>query len=104
MKSRILAALGVASVLALGLVAVGCGSSNNDSSSSTSSTAELTATPDINVAADSKVAAEVPADVKSSGTLTVAADATYPPDEFFGKSDSKTVIGMDADLAKALGQ
>jgi polar amino acid transport system substrate-binding protein len=33
--------------------------------------------------------------------LTVAADATYPPDEFIA-SDGKTVIGMDADLAKAL--
>ena len=37
---------------------------------------------------------------RSSGELTVAADATYPPDEFIA-SDGKTVIGMDADLAKA---
>ena len=33
--------------------------------------------------------------------LTVAADATYAPDEFIA-SDGKTVIGMDADLAKAI--
>jgi polar amino acid transport system substrate-binding protein len=33
--------------------------------------------------------------------LTVAADASYAPDEFFA-SDGHTVIGMDADLAKAL--
>jgi polar amino acid transport system substrate-binding protein len=31
----------------------------------------------------------------------VAADASYAPDEFFA-SDGKTVIGMDADLSKAL--
>ncbi|MGA8927328.1 MAG: ABC transporter substrate-binding protein, partial [Solirubrobacterales bacterium] len=32
-----------------------------------------------------------------------AADATYPPDEFIA-SDGKTVIGMDADLAKAIAE
>ncbi|HEU5428475.1 MAG TPA: ABC transporter substrate-binding protein [Actinocrinis sp.] len=45
----------------------------------------------------------VPADVKSKGTLIVAADASYAPNEFFA-SDGKTIIGMDADLAQALGQ
>ncbi|HYY07413.1 MAG TPA: ABC transporter substrate-binding protein, partial [Actinomycetota bacterium] len=44
-----------------------------------------------------------PSDVKSKGTLTVAADATYPPNEFFA-ANGKTIIGMDADLAKALAQ
>ena len=43
----------------------------------------------------------VPAAIKSKGTLTVAADASYAPDEFFA-SDGHTVIGMDADLSKAL--
>jgi polar amino acid transport system substrate-binding protein len=52
---------------------------------------------------DSKVAAEVPSAVKSKGTLLVAADATYAPNEFVG-SDGHTVIGMDADLAQALGK
>ena len=33
----------------------------------------------------------------------MAADATYPPDEFIA-SDGKTVIGMDADLAKAIAE
>jgi polar amino acid transport system substrate-binding protein len=45
----------------------------------------------------------VPADVKSKGTLIVAADASYAPNEFFD-TDGKTIIGMDADLAKAIGQ
>jgi polar amino acid transport system substrate-binding protein len=47
------------------------------------------------------VAAKVPAAVKSKGTLVVAADASYAPNEFIG-DDGKTVEGMDADLAKAL--
>jgi len=45
----------------------------------------------------------VPAAVKAKGTLIVAADASYAPNEFFDK-DGKTIIGTDADLAKALGQ
>ena len=45
----------------------------------------------------------VPAAVKSAGTLTVAADASYAPDEFIG-SNGKTVVGMDADLSAALAK
>jgi polar amino acid transport system substrate-binding protein len=84
--------------LSLGLVVLalaGCGSSNSSSTSSTSSAASTTP------GTDSKVAALVPAAVKSSGTLSVAADASYAPNEFVG-SNGKTVEGMDADLAKAL--
>jgi polar amino acid transport system substrate-binding protein len=81
-------------------VAAGCGGGdNNESSTSTS----LTATPGINLQPDQSIVAQLPSDVKSSGELTVAADATYPPDEFIA-SDGKTVIGMDADLAKAIAQ
>jgi polar amino acid transport system substrate-binding protein len=47
------------------------------------------------------VVAKVPAAIKSKGTLTVAADASYAPNEFIGP-DGKTVVGMDADLSKAL--
>ncbi|MDP9102105.1 MAG: ABC transporter substrate-binding protein [Actinomycetota bacterium] len=45
---------------------------------------------------------QVPAAIRAKGTLTVAADASYAPNEFFA-ADGKTVKGMDADLAKALG-
>ncbi len=78
-----------------------CGSSNSPSTSSTKSTTAQTpqsGTP----AMSESVAKLVPASVKSKGTLTVAADASYAPDEFVGP-DGHTVIGMDADLAKALG-
>jgi polar amino acid transport system substrate-binding protein len=52
--------------------------------------------------ADSKAQALLPSSIKSSGTLKVAADAAYAPNEFLA-TNGKTVIGMDADLAKALG-
>src|SRR5689334_12091905 len=84
--------------LTLGLAAhalAGCGSSNSPSTTATSSAASTTS------GTASKVAALVPAAVKSSGTLSVAADASYAPNEFVG-SDGKAVEGMDADLAKAL--
>ncbi|MGH2973233.1 MAG: ABC transporter substrate-binding protein [Gaiellaceae bacterium] len=49
-----------------------------------------------------KIAAEVPKAIASKGTLTVASDATYAPMEFVAKN-GKTVVGVDADLAAAIG-
>jgi polar amino acid transport system substrate-binding protein len=94
----VVALIGALATVAL---AAGCGSSDDDSSTTTS--ASLTATPDINVPVDKAVAAQVPSAIKSSGTLTVAADATYAPNEFIAENGS-TVIGMDADVAKAIAQ
>ena len=86
-------------------VIVGCGSSNSSSSTTTSSSAAAPSSTSSTTAAssggNSAVAALVPAAIKSKGTLTVAADATYAPNEFIA-SDGHTVIGMDADLMKAL--
>ena len=96
-RTRLALALVVAFVTAG--IAAGCGGGGGGTTTSTT----LTATPSINVPVDKKVAAEVPAAVKSKGTLTVAADATYAPNEFIA-SNGHTVIGMDADLAKALTQ
>ncbi len=45
----------------------------------------------------------VPAAIKSKGTLTVATDASYAPNEFYD-TDNKTIIGMDIDLVKAIGE
>jgi len=50
---------------------------------------------------DSAAAKLVPAKVKAKGTIVVAADASYAPNEFLA-SDGHTVVGMDADLANAL--
>ncbi len=43
----------------------------------------------------------MPAAVKDKGTLTVAADATYAPDEF---TQGTKIVGMDPDLMNALGK
>jgi polar amino acid transport system substrate-binding protein len=76
----------------------GCGSSDN-SSSSTTATGQGSAAG----GTDAKAAALVPAAIKSKGTLKVAADATYPPNEFLA-ANGKTVQGMDADLADAIAK
>jgi polar amino acid transport system substrate-binding protein len=94
--SKLVARLGVPALTVL--VLAGCGSSN---SSSTSSTATTT-TGSTSSSANAAIAAQVPAAIKSKGTLTVAADATYAPNEFIA-SDGHTIIGMDADLMAALG-
>lgn len=82
-----------------------CGSASKTTSSSTqssqSSPSSPSSTPASSVAGVASVEKLVPAAIKSKGTLTVAADASYAPDEFIGP-DGHTVVGMDADLAKAL--
>ena len=98
MRTR-LTALIAAIAFAAVTVAAGCGSSNNNNSTNGGT---LTAA-SFNVQTDPAIASQVPASVKSSGSLSVAADATYAPDEFIA-SDGKTVIGMDADLSKAIAQ
>jgi polar amino acid transport system substrate-binding protein len=91
---------GLATSLAVIAVAgvVGCGSSSSSSSTASSTTAASSAAS----SADPSVVKLVPSAVKSKGTLMVAADASYAPDEFIG-SDGHTVVGMDPDLMNALG-
>ena len=48
------------------------------------------------------IAKLVPAKIRAKGTLIVPSDATYAPMEFIAK-DGHTVVGVDADLAKAIG-
>ena len=96
-----LTALIAAIAFAAVTVAAGCGSSNNDNGSAGGARYGTAAS--FSIKADPAIAGQVPADVKSSGSLTVAADATYAPDEFIA-GDGKTVIGMDADMAKAIAQ
>ena len=83
---------------AVGLLLAACGSSGT-----TTPGAGSTPTPTTAVAQKvASIAAEVPSAIQSKGTLIVAADATYAPNEFIGP-DGTTVQGMDADLAQALG-
>ncbi len=52
---------------------------------------------------DAAAIAKLPAGLQHGGTLKVAADASYPPNEFFA-ADNKTVQGMDVDLGVAIGK
>ncbi|MGO9754041.1 MAG: ABC transporter substrate-binding protein [Solirubrobacteraceae bacterium] len=79
----------------------GCGSSSSSSSSSSSGSSASSTSTTTSSGAVASVEALVPAAIKSKGAINVAADATYAPNEFIG-SDGHTVVGMDADLAKAL--
>jgi polar amino acid transport system substrate-binding protein len=90
---KLLAAIGAA-VLVL-VVLAGCGSSSSSSSSSSTSTPTSSG-------ANASIAAQVPAAIKSKGTLNVATEAQYAPNEFIA-SNGKTVIGMDAELMEAIG-
>ncbi len=52
-------------------------------------------------AADPKLAAMVPAAVKSDGKIVVGVDASYPPNEFLA-ADGKTVVGWDREAFDAV--
>jgi polar amino acid transport system substrate-binding protein len=99
---RRVAAPGAALIL-LALASAGCGGSQPSDSSPASTSAPTTSGAVAAAQQDPKVAAMVPAQVRSKGALVVAADASYAPNEFVDK-DGRTIIGMDADLAAALAQ
>lgn len=61
---------------------------------------------DVTVAAapkDEKAIALLPPEVAKKGTLSVAMDVSSPPNHFMDK-DGKTIVGVDADIAKLLGE
>ncbi|MBO9531501.1 MAG: ABC transporter substrate-binding protein [Solirubrobacteraceae bacterium] len=83
---------GLASLtIALGLAACGSDDSSSDSGSSesTGSTSASTIT--------------VPEAIKGKGSLKIAADASYAPNEFI-EPGGKDIVGMDVDLGKAIGE
>jgi polar amino acid transport system substrate-binding protein len=83
-------------VLAVALVAAGCGDDGGDGGS-TETTAGAGAAP----AVDEALAAKVPAEIKSDGKLMIGTDPTYAPNEFLD-TDGKTVVGFDVDLFNAV--
>lgn len=89
------------SVIAVAAVALAAATACGGSKKTTSTTSTTATTSIPTVAANPAVEKLVPAAVKSKGTLTVAMDASYPPDEFIS-SNGHTVVGMDADLSNAL--
>jgi polar amino acid transport system substrate-binding protein len=89
---------GLLAVCVVAIVAAGCGGGSKSSATKTAATTTSSSGTGIN----STIAAEVPAKIKSKGTLAVATDATYPPNEFIA-SNGKTVTGWDVELGQALG-
>src|SRR3954451_25439003 len=77
---------------ALAVVVAGCGGSSSGGNQSVKTGG-----------ANAAAAAKLSSALKSAGTIKVATDASYAPNEFFA-SDNKTVQGMDVDLGKAIGQ
>lgn len=98
MTARFLRLTALLAVLAAALVIAACGS-DNSSSESTSGATSTAATSA--VARDAALAALLPKAIADKGSITVATDASYPPNEFF---QGKTIVGMDPDLAQAIGQ
>jgi polar amino acid transport system substrate-binding protein len=81
-------------VLAVALVAAGCG---DDGTGGGSTETTAGAAP----AVDEALAAKVPAAIKSDGKIGIGTDASYAPNEFLD-TDGKTVIGFDVDLFDAI--
>jgi polar amino acid transport system substrate-binding protein len=90
-----------------GTQAGGGGNSGGTTPTTAAAPAPVTEAPSV-ASTGSSTAAQSPADlvpasIKSKGTLSIAMDATYPPDEFIAK-DGHTIVGWDADFGKALAQ
>ncbi len=88
----------VVSLLVAAFLAAACGSSPSSSGGSTTTSTVHVPTPSL----DPALAAQVPAKYKAAG-LVVAVDPSYAPDEMVA-ADGHTIIGMDADLAYAIGK
>jgi polar amino acid transport system substrate-binding protein len=82
-------------VMAVAMVAAGCGDDSDTGGGTTETTA---AAPTV----DEALAAKVPDTIKSDGKLVIGTDSSYPPNEFLD-TDGKTVIGWDVDLFNAIG-
>jgi polar amino acid transport system substrate-binding protein len=93
------AILGLAVAAALVTSAAACGSETSGDSGTGAAPAASASGGSGGV--DAALAAKVPADIKSAGTLTIGTDSTYAPSEFLD-SDGKTVIGFDVDLFNAV--
>jgi polar amino acid transport system substrate-binding protein len=81
-------------VMAVAVVAAGCGEDSDTGGGTTETTA---AAPTV----DEALAAKVPDEIKSDGKVLIGTDASYAPNEFLD-TDGKTVIGFDVDLFNAV--
>ncbi len=93
---KLLARIGAPALVVLLLA--GCGSSSSKTSTTTTTSTAPAAT-----GAVASIVAKVPPAMKSKGTMVVATEAQYAPNEFLA-ADGHTIVGMDAELATALGE
>jgi polar amino acid transport system substrate-binding protein len=101
---RLRRAGGLAAGTAVLAVLAACGGGSTTSSTAAAGGGGASASGSApSVAKDDAVAKMLPSSISGKGTLTIGTDASYAPSEFVD-TDGKTVIGFDADLAKALGQ
>ncbi len=54
-------------------------------------------------AVDKKLHDSLPANIKDAGKVKIGTEALYPPFESFAE-DNETIVGLDPDLARSLGQ
>ncbi len=95
----------VALVAVAALIAGACAKSTTSSSGGTTTTTTSASTSSGSpaaVAKDPTIAAEVPPAIAARGTIIVATDASYAPNEFVDASNQ--VTGWDVQLGQALGQ
>ena len=104
----ILSAVALLAVLALG----GCGSTTDsggsgDATTATEQTIEVggpdTEKASIKVMSDPALNAMLPDSIKSSGKIKVAMNVPYPPWEYYESPGSDVFVGIEPDIAKALG-
>ncbi|MEO5316196.1 ABC transporter substrate-binding protein [Pseudarthrobacter sp. CC12] len=103
-RTRLSLTATTAVLLTAGIFALSACSTVSGSSTGAGSTPESATSFDpATVKADGTLAAEVPATIKSRGTLIIGSDTTYAPAEFLGGADNRTPMGYGIDLAKAIG-
>jgi polar amino acid transport system substrate-binding protein len=93
-RGRLSASAVLVCALAAALTVAGCGSSAAEQQQMAPKSSTVTV--------DRSLHDKLPADILSRGTLTVVTDASYPPIESFDE-DGQTVVGVDPDIASALG-
>lgn len=106
MSARTRSRRGLAVIAAVAALALsGCSSGSKDAAgSSGSGGADRSSSSSGAVALlpkDAAIAALVPKELRSRGTIVFASDATAPPNQFYG-SNSKVMIGNEVDFGKQL--
>jgi polar amino acid transport system substrate-binding protein len=84
----------IAMMVAIAALAIGCGTTTESDGEESSGGATKQ---------EQDAAIAVPDRIKEAGVLKIGTDASYPPFESID-DDGKTVVGLDPDLAKALGE